>query len=74
MSGLETTFYIVAIIFMSIMLVLIAALVTSIVVIRNKIVSLEKAVQDKIHIVTNNVGKVVEIANAVREFAKNVKK
>lgn len=74
MSGLETTYYIVAIVFMSVMLVLVAALVTAIIVIRNKIVSLEKAVQDKLHFVTNNVGKVVEFANTVREVARAIKK
>lgn len=73
MTGLETTFYITAIIFMSVMLILITALVTVIVVIRNKIVALEKSVQDKLHSVTMNVNKAVEVVEAVRDVARAVK-
>ncbi len=73
MSGLETTYYVIAIVFMVVMLGLVTALVAAIIVIRNKFIALEKSVQDKFHNVTNNVNKVVEVAQAVRDVARAVK-
>ena len=70
MSGLEQSFYIIGIVFMAVMLILIASIVTALVVIRNKIVSLEKTVADKLLSAAKPINKVVEIANAVREVAK----
>jgi|JI10StandDraft_1071094.scaffolds.fasta_scaffold249626_2 cell division protein FtsL len=73
MSGLEQSFYIVGIIFMSVSLILIASLVTAVIVIRNKVVSLEKTVEEKLQSATRVPNKVVELANAVKEVAKAVK-
>lgn len=74
MSGLESTYYIVAIVFMSVMMILIAALVTAMIVIRNKIVELEKLARDKFERATTGVNKVVEVARAVGDVAKAVRK
>jgi hypothetical protein len=74
MTGLETTYYIVGIVFMVAALMVLLGIVTALFVIRNKVVTLEKTVQEKVHGVTQNVEKVVEIANAVREVARAVKK
>jgi len=73
MSGLEQSFYIIGIIFMSVSLVLIATLVTTGFVIRNKVVSLEKTVEEKLQTAARVPNKVVELANAVKEVAKAVK-
>lgn len=73
MSGLEQSFYIIGIVFMAVSLVLIFSLVTAVIVIRNKVVSLEKTVEEKLHTAAKVPNKVVEIANAVREVAKAVK-
>lgn len=74
MSGLETTYYIVGIVFMAVSLAVLIGIVTALFVIRNKVVALEKTVQEKVRNVTHNVDKVVEVANAVREVAKAVRK
>lgn len=73
MSGLEQTYYIMAIVVMSFMLILLIALVTTVVVIRNKIVSLENMVKEKIHMVSDTAAKAVEIVGAVGEVARAVK-
>ncbi len=49
-------------------------IVTALLVIRNKVVNLEKAVQEKVRGVTQNIEKVVEVASAVRDVARAVKK
>ncbi len=69
MSGLEQSFYIIGIVFMSVMLILIAFMVVALIVIRNKVVAIEKTVQDKLQTATKVPTKMVEIANAVRELA-----
>lgn len=74
MSGLEQTFYIIAIVCMSLGLIMLAAVLTALFVIRAKVTKLEKMVQDKVHSAMGNVNKVVEIASAVREVAKSVKR
>ena len=74
MSGLQTAFYIIGIIFMVVSLVTFIGIITALLVIRSKIVSLERMVQQKIHTVTGNTGKVVEVANAIRNAARSVKK
>jgi len=58
---------------MSVSLVLIATLVTTGFVIRNKVVSLEKTVEEKLQTAARVPNKVVELANAVKEVAKAVK-
>jgi hypothetical protein len=72
MSGLEQSFYIIGIIFMAVSLLLTIGIITAIFVIRNKVVSLEKAVQSKINAAANIPSKVAEIVGAVKDVADNV--
>lgn len=62
---LQTTFYILGIIFMAVMLILLIALVIAVFVIRGKIVAIEKQIQDKIDQVANIADRGTEIAAAV---------
>lgn len=73
MSGLEQSYYIIGIVFMSVVLVLITVIVVSLVVIRNKVVALEKNVADKLHAAVKLPEKIVEIATAVQELGKAIK-
>ena len=73
MTGLETTYYIYAIIFMSIMLLLLITIVVAILVIRNKVIKLEKTIEEKLDSAVRPLSKVVEIANAVQSVARAVK-
>lgn len=73
MSGLETTYYIIAIIVMSLALLLLIALVVAVVVIRNKIVAIEKTVQEKLSFVTNTANRAAEIVDAAKDVARAVK-
>ena len=73
MTGLETSFYIVSIVFMSIMLILITTVVVALVVIRNKVVSLEKTVVEKLHTAIALPEKIIEIASAVKELTRAIK-
>ena len=72
MSGLETSFYIVSIVFMSIMLMLVITVVVALVVIRNKVVALEKTVAEKLHTTMALPEKVIEIATAVKKLTKSI--
>lgn len=72
MSGLETTFYILGIVFMAMSLVLTIAIITAILVIRNKVVSLEKMVESKLSAATAIPSKVAEIVGAVRDVTDQV--
>ncbi len=58
---------------MSLGLLLLVTVVTAVIVIRNKVVALEKTLEERFQQVSKPVNKVVEIANAVREVAKAVK-
>ena len=62
---LENTFYILAIIVMVISLILLIALVIAVFVIRNKVITIEKQIQDKIDEITNFAGRGGEIVAAV---------
>lgn len=48
MTGLETAFYIYSIVFMSIILIVLIALVVAVFVIRAKVISIERQIQEKI--------------------------
>ena len=69
MTGLEQSFYIIGIVFMSVMLILITFMVVALIVIRNKVVAIEKTVEEKLQTASKVPSKVVEIANAMRELA-----
>jgi tellurite resistance protein TehA-like permease len=75
MDGLQQTFYILGIIFMSVMLVLVALLLISVVVIRNKINKIHDNVEEKINSFTSIAekgGELAAIASGV--VAKKAKK
>jgi len=74
MTGLEQSYYIIAIVFMSVMLLLIAYLVIATLVIRNKVVSLERTVEDKLHAVAKLPETILEIVNTFKDFKKSSKK
>ena len=72
MSGLETAYYIIAIVVMSISLILLISLVVAVVVIRNKIFLLEKTIQEKLGFVTNSYHRATEIVDAAKDVARAV--
>ncbi|PID30311.1 hypothetical protein CSA80_02700 [Candidatus Saccharibacteria bacterium] len=72
MSGLEQTYYIIAIICMSLGLLLLGAIVAAIIIIRNKVIDLERMIKEKFHTAVNAADKAVEIAGAVRSVADAV--
>lgn len=75
MTGLEQAFYIMAIIFMSIMFVIMIALVAAVFVIKSKINHLHQQIEEKLDIVTRLAEKGGEISalagSAVVKKAKN---
>jgi hypothetical protein len=75
MSGLEQTFYILGIVFMSIMLILIALMLISVIVIRSKVNRIHDNLEEKINSITNFAEKGGEIAAiATGVMAKKAKK
>jgi Na+-transporting methylmalonyl-CoA/oxaloacetate decarboxylase gamma subunit len=75
MSGLEQTFYILGIVFMSIMLILVALLLISVIVIRSKVNKIHDRIDEKINSLTNFAEKGGEIAAlATGAVAKKAKK
>ncbi len=73
MSGLEQSYYIVGIVFMSVVLVLIAIIVAAMLVVRNKVVSLERTVEEKLHTVAKIPEAIVDIVEAFRDLKKSGK-
>jgi len=65
MPGLQEAFYIIAIVFMGLMLILLIALVTAVFVIRNKINHIQRQIEDRINLVTNIAERGGEVAAAV---------
>lgn len=65
MSGLQESFYIIAIIFMGVMFILIIAQIYVAVVIRNRIVKIQQQIEEKI----NTVAKVAETTGKVAAIA-----
>lgn len=72
MSGLEQTFYIMGIVFMSLSLILLITIITAIIVIRNKVVSLEKLVESKINAAASIPSKVAEIVGSVKDVSDRI--
>ncbi len=78
-ATLENTFYIMSIIYMSVMFILIIALVTAVFVIRAKVISIEENIQRKIDELTDFAGKGGELlakvgTKAARAVSNKVKK
>lgn len=79
MNGLEQAFYIFAIVFMSLMLILVTALVVTVFVIRSKIMKIQRQIEDRIDSVTDLASKGGEMAARIgsklaRGAADKVKK
>jgi hypothetical protein len=62
MDGLQQTYYILGIIFMSVMLILVALLLVSVVIIRNKINRIHDNIEEKVNSISNIAEKGGEIA------------
>ena len=73
MTGLEQSYYIIGIVFMSLMIILITVIVVAIVVIRNKVVSLERNVSEKLHTISKLPEIVVDIVDAFKDIKKSNK-
>lgn len=75
MNGLEQAFYIIAIVFMSVMFLLILALVIAVFVIRNKINHIHNVIESRINTVTHLAEKGGELAGlAASNVARRAKK
>ena len=79
MSGLQESFYIIGIVFMSIMMLLVIALVIAVFVIRSKINKIHSMIDHKISTVTQIAGKGGELAGiaaagVVRKAKKAINK
>ena len=70
MTGLQTAFYIVGIVYMGISLILILGVVTAVFVIRAKIVSLENMVKEKLETITSFSSKAAEAINLAKKITK----
>jgi cell division protein FtsL len=64
---LETVFYVMGIIFMGLMLIIMVAITIAILVIRSKIIAIERSVSEKLHGVSDLAGKVGEFFRATKE-------
>lgn len=71
MTGLQEAFYIVALVYMGVSLLIIVAVLVALGVIRQKIVNLERMVQEKIDAVTSIGSKAGEFVESVRNFTKH---
>jgi len=79
MSGLQTATDIIAIVFMGVILLLIAAMVAAVFVIRAKIINIERTIQQKVDEATDVAGRSGEILAAVgktvaKRTAKKIRK
>ena len=73
MSGLEQSYFIIGIVFMSIVLMLITVMVVAMITIRNKLVSLERNVADKLHTIAKIPETIVDIVDAFKDLKKSSK-
>lgn len=68
---LQTTFYIIGIVFMSLMLLIMIGVVIAIFAIRAKVIALERTVNEKISTVTNIAHIVTDLISALKRIATN---
>jgi len=73
MTGLQEAFYIVALVYMGLSLLLVLAIVIAMAVIRKKIVSLEKMIKDKLDIVSSLPATIEAVISGVKGIAKHGK-
>lgn len=75
MTGLETTFYIMAIVFMSLLFLMVVALLSAVLVIRSKINKIHDNIENKLNTITSLAEKGGELsALAGSEVFKQAKK
>jgi hypothetical protein len=74
MTGLQEAFYIIAIVYMGVSFLIILVVLAALLVIRHKIVSLERMVRDKIDAVTSMGARAGEVISTVKKFAKRAAK
>lgn len=74
MSDLETAFYIIAIVFMSLALVLTAVIAVAIVVIRKKITAIHDNIEDKLRSLTEIAHKGTVVMGAIKKVSGVVKR
>jgi hypothetical protein len=72
-TGLQEAFYIVGLVYMSVSLVAILAILIIIGIIRHKVVSLEKIVKSRLAPVTNVASGAAEFVEAIRGLAGRIK-
>lgn len=73
MSGLEQSYYIIGIVFMSVMFILITVIVATMLVVRNKVVSLERTVEEKLHAVASIPETIMSVVSSFKDFKKSGK-
>lgn len=74
MNGLQESFYIIAIIFMGLILLLLIALVSAVLVIRNKINRIHANIESKLNKVTSIAEKSGEIAGIATKVVRHTAK
>lgn len=74
MSGLQEAFYIIGIIFMSLMLLLIIAMVAAVFIIKSKIDKIHDTIEHKINIITNLAGAGSKLTSAAGAVARKAKR
>lgn len=74
MPGLQEAFYIIGIVFMSIMLILVIALISAVFVIRAKVNAIHDQIEDKVRLVTDLASKGGELVSRVKKVKNAVKR
>lgn len=74
MTGLQEAFYIIAIVYMGVSFLIILVAVAAVLVIRHKVVSLERMVKERIDTAMMVGEKAGEVIDSVRKFAKRKSK
>lgn len=70
MTGLEEAFYIVGIVYMGVSLLIIIGILVGLGIIRQKVVSLENMVKDKLELVTTMGSAASEVVSTVKKITK----
>jgi len=71
MTGLQEAFYIVALVYMGVSLLLIIGLVVAVGVIRKKVVDLEKTITDKIDFLISIPAKIESVIGGIKSLTKH---
>ncbi|MDL2341574.1 MAG: hypothetical protein QFB87_00650 [Patescibacteria group bacterium] len=74
MSDLQTTFYVIGIIYMSLALLLTIAIVFALLVIKKKVTALHDTIEAKLHMLTTIADKGTAVAGALKKVSNAVKR